>query len=198
MSAPEKPDLDELESMDSVEGIQDPEEYYQRRRLKEIGDARHKARLAKQEMKEYELIEANVTRLGLLEFYRSAVEGYLIEAEPLVLNQYADEGGLELWRNELLGEHAFRPDNVRNVKGEIEPRTVEFRGLQSILDISSPIVLSFEADKQHPFEGHTTETHTEEFAIPEHILDKAVRRLNLFLSDVGMDVDIDENPHGAI
>ncbi|GAA0305696.1 hypothetical protein [Halarchaeum salinum] len=190
-----------------IEKIEDSEDYVQRRRLKEIYDARESIREKRRQIDI--MIEdpdyPRVDKYRGARLYRSAVEDYIMAVEPLLVNTYAEDG-TAYWEDVELGTIQMQPPE--HLRGDVEPspfndylRIVEkptpkefaITGLQSILGLPRPLTADFSATvrtQSQPDPHQTTKTITQ--PIPWDILVSAVRQTTLFLEEIGFEVDVSE------
>jgi len=182
--------------------VLDPDSYTQKRRLKDLFELRR-------EVADIRLrAQARISSLAHLDHealtaYRVAMNAYLVEVEPLI-RRY---GGEELWEEASLGELTVEPpdglteegvtpsiqNRQRRVKSPAEPETTTFTGLQSILTEPNPLAVTFEATVSERLEGTYTRQETKYVQIPDDVLDRAYRTVNLFLAKQGLDLDPDDD-----
>lgn len=190
-----------------LEKIEDNEDYVQRRRLKEIYDAREEIRAKRRQIDV--MIEdrdyPQVDKLRGARLFRSAVEDYIMAVEPLLTATYEDDGE-KYWEEVSLGSVTIQPpqylcgdvtpspfnDYLRIVE-KPSPEKFDITGIQSILEMARPIRAEFSATirtQSQPNPHEETEVVTR--PIPWDILVSAVRQTTLFLNEVGFEVNVSE------
>lgn len=196
--------------------IRDPEEIVQSRRLNSIFDIREEIRDARKQILMERYSNKGITRFEALCGYRTLANNYLMELEPLLLKF---EPGKELLNEKDFGKAVFEPQyepksvgNSRNTQYEVyhkdgrkttveekpEPSAVELVGLSSLWDIPDPVSISIPV-KQRKSYRHKAEpkklTYKDQFSV--RTIDDFVRCMNRFLSDVGFELDPEEDkdPH---
>jgi len=178
--------------------IDDPGEYNQRRRIRAIHDARE--RVFEQRRRGLDLRARGViSQRQYRDILRESVESFILEIEQLLRRYQADaEPNLDAdsdvrppsWylQDVDLGVMALPPDG----------REAVFDGLLSVVEAPDPFVREWEERPEAPagFEGHPlaeTETKHREIQIREQILLNAVRAGMQFLSEVGMDAELEDS-----
>lgn len=182
--------------------VQDNEQYYQRRRLEEIGDARRDAAEKRTQAEAYakQLVAQSDNPTARTwearSAYRTAVENYIREVEPLLTDRFPEQG-LPRWDDQTLGTLTVQPpeflkDEPRGVEltNRPTPQQFEFTGLSSLLATRSPIPVTFKATKnaRHRLEEDVEKTVPAEPSFA--VLDRAFRSVNLFLAEIGLEVDV--------
>lgn len=140
--------------------------------------------------------------------YRNLVDNYAMELQPLMLKC---EPGKELLRNKDFGECYISPEIVnrglnddtvirRPRRGDVkvsshhspEPTRIELEGLESLWDLPDPLTTTI-AVRQ--FDAGTQGETTKEIVITDQIrarkLDEMTRSMNVFLKDVGLELDLE-------
>jgi len=188
----------------SLDEIDDPGEYNQRRRIRAIHDARERVLNQRRHAKDLKAT-GMITTQDYESILREAVGSFVIEIEQL-LRRY---------------QHTHDPDTT-NTETEAEPDshhppswylndaplgTVtippdgtihKFTGLQSVIEFPDPHTVTWETSQTPPagFSTHpdnNTTTHQREVQIPEPVLMKAVRVGMQFLNTIGMDAEIEDS-----
>jgi hypothetical protein len=190
--------------------VLDPEEYTQHRRLRELYDQRREVQEVRRdlEMKVAQSTalpgESGFEREQAERVYATALESYLMELEPLAVHRYPDIGE-EYWTEKPLGVARYEPPDISDeVDGTIEEletepdaKTVEFVGLGSIIDQPLEFTFTFTAPVDiHGSVNNDPITVQETYPVRKNVLDAAYRQANLFLAEIGMDIDPEENTTG--
>lgn len=122
---------------------------------------------------------------------RRAVEHYIYEVEPLVKQ---DEYRADYW-----GELQERDDGSQVWVGPglgsmslPNGGTYRFHGLSDVVDAPNPIVVEWTEHNHSAFDGGTTTHRRETRQIPRRILMNAFRRVNAFLYELGVDLNVEE------
>jgi hypothetical protein len=179
-----------------IEDIDDPEGYNRRRRLRAVHDARE--RILEQRRSALDL--KAIGRIGertYRDILRESVESFVLEIEQVLrryeadaepnLNEDSDARAPSWYLDDApLGQVRLPPDGQR----------YSFEGLLSVLEAPDPIICEWQDTPDPPagFKSHplaSTDTRRKEVQIPERVLLDAVRVGMRFLSDAGLDIDID-------
>jgi len=175
--------------------VDDPDNLTQRERLRELFESRRDVQQYRRELSEARAIGSQPEHV-LRTAYRSLLEVYLRELEPLMVEKYPQQG-LKEWydadlgtatfqarqnpiRQELPSHHAYA-DTVQ----QPEPVTRQFVGLEAI--VGGPEYVSIEFTTRYGPTGDESHAHVEQHQLPFHILDTAYRHSNKFLSDIGLE-----------
>jgi len=180
------------------EEVDDPAEYNQRRRIRAIHDARE--RVMQQRRRALDLRAHNqVSERQYHDIIREAVESFVLEIEEL-LKRYRDDPALTMDANANSREASWYLEKAPLGTMTLPPgdREVGFNGLQAVLDAPNPIVCEWDetADAPAGFASHPmgeTETRRRKVQVSEDILVNAVRIGMEFLSEVGLDLKVDED-----
>jgi hypothetical protein len=177
------------------EQVDDPAEYNQRRRIRAIHDARE--RVMQQRRRALDLRAHNqVSERQYHDIIREATESFILEIEEL-LKRYRDDPALTLDAKSRAASWYLERASLGTMTLPPGGREIEFQGLQSVLDAPNPIVCEWEEPREAPvgFEGHPlgeTETQRRKVQVPEDVLVNAVRTGMEFLSQIGLDLRVDE------
>jgi len=180
----------------ALDEIEDPGEYNQRRRIRAIHDARE--RFMEQRRRALDLRAHNqVSERQYHDIIREAAESFILEIEEL-LKRYRDDPALTLGTKSRAASWYLERVTLGTMTLPPGGREIEFQGLQSILDAPNPIVCEWdeEADAPAGFAAHPmgeTETHRRNVQVPEDVLVNAVRTGMEFLSQIGLDLRLDED-----
>jgi hypothetical protein len=193
---------------DGLRQVRDPEEFVQQRRLEDIFEARDRLRdrrlLVRQAQKR--------DRWAAVSSYRGAVGNYVSELEPLMdkyddgryyLNEYtfgqvvvhleSEEARYPQGPDRILVKTPTDPDrDAIHVTEEPDPVTYEIEGLRALFKIPDPITHTFELKTTRRGRDGTIE-HTTKAQITFDILDRMQRAASLFLSDIGLELDPDDD-----
>lgn len=178
------------------EQVDDPAEYNQRRRIRAIHDARE--RVMQQRRRALDLRAHNqVSKRQYHDIIREATESFVLEIEQL-LRRYRDDAALTLDANSRAASWYLERAPLGTMTLPPGGREIEFQGLQSILDAPNPIKCEWEEPREAPagFAKHpkgATETQRRKVQVSEDILVNAVRIGMEFLSQVGLDLKVDED-----
>lgn len=181
------------------------------RRLRDIFEARKNVREAKSGLGE---IARRQRPSEYLSAYRSQVEAYLIEVEPLFLSTGS---GKKIWYNRDFGSVKIEPpirwedpasstktsryvvegsDGSKWLYDKPDPKYAPLEGASSILEYDNPITASWEVTvrmtKGLGRTGQRSETVSNVGYIPQKTLDKVVRSVNTYLSELNIGIDLEE------
>lgn len=192
--------------------LSDEEGVSQRVRLKAIHTAHDHAADARMQVKQA-LVQNAIGEQEAREIYRTAVETFLMEVEPLLLGhlEEPDDGdddpltarARDLWQHATLGEMSVDPpprlvqlahsDRVRLAARARppEPKRVQIDGLQHILDLPSPLSLEWTIVARGSNGPHRQHRDTREVELSLDVLDEAFRRTNELLAEIGGWADFD-------
>jgi len=179
-----------------LDEIDDPGEYNQRRRIRAIHDARE--RFMQQRRRALDLRAHNqVSERQYHDIIREATESFILEIEEL-LKRYRDDPALTLGGKSRAASWYLERVTLGTMTLPPGGREIEFQGLQSILDAPNPIVCEWEEEADAPagFSTHPmgeTETQRRKLQVPEDVLVNAVRTGMEFLSQIGLDLRLDED-----
>jgi len=188
------------------EEIKDAEDYVHQRRLKSIFDLREELHTKRKQIRIAEADDQN--RFAALCVYRSIVDSYVLELEPL-LRLY--ERGIQYLTETNFGTVSITPETRQaaragdsrgqvtqvydpdkeewlTVSHSVEPTTYQLQGLESLLTLPNPIETEFTIKTDRPL-GDDLVTITATSQIGMDRLDAMVRVMNTFLSDIGFEVD---------
>ncbi len=156
---------------------QDVEGYNKKRRYRAIHDARERVIEVINTVVETQLTH-RLSREAELMVLRRAVENYIMEIEVL-----ADEAeaSADYWTDVSLG-------GVDLPNGE----HYEFNGLRSILDAPEQFEVRWVEESDDLIGGTETTVREESVRIPRRVLLNAYREANRLLSDVGMDIELED------
>ncbi|OTE99115.1 hypothetical protein B9G49_13410 [Halorubrum sp. SD683] len=184
--------------------VLDPEEYTQKRRLRDVFDARRRVAEWEREARNLRM-QQGVNEQQERHYILSAVQSYLREIEPMMLETYP-EIGEEYWKDVDLGSveipppESLAPENAGSVHSEIisveeaaEPQQASLAGIGSLLGRDVWVSAQFEARvMKRGGDGEVPEVGTNTVLLPRRIIMKAFRQANVFLSEVGLDLDPDD------
>lgn len=155
----------------------DPDGYNQTQRLKSIHEARRRV-IEQQQKVDQARLERNISeRLGNTAI-RRAVEGYILELEPLMKGDETDVSE-DYWSGVDLGKFQLPNGKIR-----------AYEGVGSLLDEDELITVNWEEAVDSPLAGQSTEQKSATVQIPRGILMTAYRALNQFVSEIGLDLDL--------
>lgn len=187
--------------------VDDPEQYNQSRRMRTIHDARDEARRARIAI---ESPEHDVGPETAAAYYRTAVELYIEELEPKLVEYeqtYSSEDGtMQEGRKpyysgvELGSAHIHPPDDLVDgvesgeyeVIGDqtLEPKTYDVVGLRGYLNAPKPFAAKFSLKVRARHQGQTTKSQTVMQEMPIDITRAAHRRMNMFIDEIGLDLEL--------
>jgi len=178
------------------EEVDDPGEYNQRRRIKAIHDARE--RVFEQRRRALDLqAKGRVNQMQYRSVLREAVESFILEIEQL-LRHYESDPSLTLDGDGAPGASWYLEEaQLGTMTLPPNDEELEFTGLIDILSASDPIVRQWEEEQEPPmgFSSHPEygpETKERKIQISEEILLNAARLGMKFLSQVGLDLKVNE------
>jgi len=181
-----------------LEEIDDPGEYNQRRRIKAIHDARE--RVFGQRRRGLDLqARGEITRRQRRDILRESVESFILEIEQLLRRYQADaEPNLDADSEVPPPPWYLKDVDLGIMRLPPDGEEVVFNGLLSILEAPDPFVCEWQERREAPmgFEGHPlgeTETKRRKIQIREGILLNALRAGMRFLSEIGMDAEVEDS-----
>ncbi|MDR9382476.1 MAG: hypothetical protein RI560_12510, partial [Natronomonas sp.] len=132
--------------------------------------------------------------------YRTVLESYVREAEALFSQTDAgqrywseyDFGTFEIVDLVESGSIYKIPGTEKRVLRPPEGNTVHVRGLNSLFELGNPVEIAFDAIVPHPGlnRGEKPERTNAAAQIPQHILDKMFAATNGYLSEIGLDIEV--------
>jgi hypothetical protein len=196
--------------------IADPEDIVQSRRLNSIFDIRDEIRQHRKTILMESYSNHGVSRFQALSGYRTLANNYLMELQPLLMKF---EPGEELLNDHDLGHavivpnyqvvssnsHGMGPeveiqhrDGTSRVQEKPEAKQVELTGLESIWNTPDPLQAEFSL-MQYDNINKTTNRQpiviTDQFSV--NTTDKFIRSMNMFLSEIGFELEPDEDEDPA-
>jgi hypothetical protein len=186
--------------------VEDPEEFIEERRLRDIFEARDRLRERRitvktaPDHKEYRAVSA----------YRSAVSNYLMEVEPL-LARYEDgeallfdvefgclrvepdveftewPAGANTWTVEV--DSGSEVEIEREQAEQADTRVFAMEGLVSLFNYPDPLLAQWEFEQTYRGGEQVKYTHTKEAQIRFGVLDRMARSINRFLADIGFELE---------
>jgi hypothetical protein len=196
-----------------AEQTQTPEELTEKRRLKDIFDAR-------QELRETRTLAARARREGKLQLalsgYRATVANYVTEVEPLL---WKYERGQELLRGTHFGHLRVAPKvthtdrkhgaDVVKVEGATDSyevsevpdglgEVVEVVGLEALFELGNPVRRSFEIPVERRHKRDRTESVTVVSQLTFRMLDRMTREVNVLLGNIGLELEPDDAGDGEV
>lgn len=187
----------------SRQTVADPEEFNQQRRLRSIHDARDRVRAT------YEATQdpsVNADYQTLAANYRATVQNYVGEIEGLLQTYDFDNSDLDenYWKGVELGPLTVSPprdlvelreQNDASVIGDsdLQPAEYAIPGLQGYLDAAAqcPVQEEFKLHVRRRHKGQETVTGVSSTEMPIQVSYAAFRAANLFLSNTGLDVELE-------
>jgi len=199
--------------------IEDIENYTEERRLKSIFDIREQIHTMRQEVRV--AAQDKQKRFEALCVYRALVDSYLMELEPL-LRRYGDGeyylrekdfGTIEIEpkvEQAKVGRYGMETRLYFPEKGEWkkvdhrsipEPDNIHLKGLESLFNIPDPITISTSVQKPGRPDLSMRDSNTYQYRwkiqIPLQKLDTMLRTLNNFLSEIGFELEPEEEDDPA-
>jgi len=178
----------DTEPEDSVEKIDDPDKYAQRRRIEQILDQRQRVNEV--------LMELNASDVSPTErdrAYAVVVSNYIRDIEPL--RQYYPSSE-DRWTTQKIGDVDMTAELQRRHNGivDVQPGQLEVAGLEDYLNLRNPIPCVAEISEvggAGPRMSKSQETLSIEVPIPGHVTETAYRTANMWLSDIGFSAEPD-------
>ena len=178
--------------------IDDPGEYNQRRRIRAIHDARE--RVFEQRRRALDLqAQGSISRRTFRDIVRESVESFVFEIEQVLRRYQADaEPNLDPGSGARPPTWYLKGADLGNMMLPPDGRERDFRGLLSVVEAPDPFVCEWQQQPSPPagFESHPlaqAETQRREVQIPEKVLLNAVRTGMQFLSEVGLDAEVEDS-----
>lgn len=205
--------------------VSDPDDFTTSARLKQIYQARRDVRESRREASQYRHgNHSHRTKVQAVQYYRTAVEGYLLEVDTL-LTQH--DPGPRLWHDKYYGTVTIQPPGrweekrtyYRSKNKELkpnvplkvdslpEPKEVDIIGLKWLFNAESPVTRDFEFEVRNPHykpgphaDGglRPTKTMTGSALIAWTQLNEMVTDINEFLAELGIGLSLDENNEWTI
>lgn len=175
---------------DDTPPLADPEEnYVQHRRLEAIFDARDEAREKKLHGREIAHLRNDWFTASSI--FRTALENYLTELEPLTL-QYPQKAA-HYWDNFEFGTvEVPPPDGDDNLTYNEPTKKFEFVGLRSFLELPDPLRVEYTGEREHYTKANDEITKTAERQVPFEMIERGRRAANEFTAQIGLVADPDE------
>lgn len=199
--------------------IRDPDEIVQSRRLNSIFDIRKEIRETRKIILMETYDNRNLSKFEALSGYRTLANNYLMELEPLLLKF---DPGETLLKKEDFGTAVFQPHyektekasfgrgrttaykiihqdgDTTEIKRKPEQQSIELTGLQSLWEVPDPIEIRLKAKQDSNSRGIAIEqpiTYKTQFSV--QTTDKFIRCMNRYLSNIGFELDPEEDkePH---
>ena len=194
---------DSRQVVEEFDGIRD-------RRLKAIFDAREQVREVRLDIEDRRFSGGKSNQESAMGIYRSTLETYLQELEPLFL---ANPDGREIWDDRDFGTvvvsppvsgglivtdeyHCGAPDEYaepENVRENVNPVEYNLTGLSSLLSYPNPLTYTFEFRHNPPGEREKRRTATGEGYVDKRTLDSMFRAANRYLAEVGIGIDMQQS-----
>lgn len=174
-----------------TERIDDPEDYGASERLKQIYQARRELRDIRREAATHRRTAPH----SAVAYYRTGVESYLMELEPLF---YEDETGIKIWQDWFFGTVTIDPPETAEqpyykIGGpDLEPVEYSINGLNTLFQIDE-ITHVFEIEEESELSGRTAEKAKRTAPIPWDVLNRMVSVANRYCSDLGIGLDVAAN-----
>jgi hypothetical protein len=217
-------DADDDPTTVTVEPVDDPEQFIQSRRLRDIFDARSEVRDQRQKAKEYQINAAghnneSTHRTKALRLYRAAVENYLSELRPFLLS---DDLGTQYWHEFDFGHITAEPPIYRDSFGagpetwvyydeqkdkkyslnrKPDSEEVDLTGFKCLFELPDPLVIDFNLSVKRPgFRrgGTTTKTATTRHNVPFRKLDAVMNEANMYLQERGIELESNDTDEWEI
>jgi hypothetical protein len=214
MSDAETPDDSPVPSTGPTHEVDDPEEYVNTRRLRDLFDARQTVREDRRKAKDVIHFESGDglrdREVAALTIYRQSVETYILESKSLLT---ATDRGTALWADAEFGKvrleletrgvdgpakpELFDPTGegwVEVPRGEApEPTVIPLSGLSSLLRIDDPVTRTWNFTVTGtPPRGSHSKSVTGREQPSWQMLDQMVVSLNDYLSSLGIDLSVQE------
>lgn len=172
---------------DGREPIRNPSEddYNQRQRLKEIWEERQSVREWRREIDHS--IGQRMSQSEGEEHFHKELRSFIGIVHTLLLDEYAEEGGRELWTEMELGEQVIEPPN--DISDHADPKTNAFQGVRSLIETPPTRTVTFAATKERHQKSDMELTSSKEVTVPWHILENAWLELIAFLSSIGLEAE---------
>lgn len=189
-----------------VEAV-DTEDMVRSQRLRDITDARRNCRKTR-EKAENVISQEREGRYTATSHYRHAVESYAREAEALFSKtdegrrywtQY-DFGTMTIspaveYRTTRKGPKQILTQTDSEAAGKLPEENIQITGLNSLFQVGSPITFTMDCRVVAPgrSRGSTIQTLRVERQINFEILDEMYSVVNGYLSELGLDIEIDNS-----
>jgi len=174
-----------------TEQIDDPEDYGASERLKQIYQARRELREIRREAATHRKTDPK----NAVAYYRTGVESYLMELEPLF---YRDETGMQIWEDWFFGTVTINPPKTADqpyyqIGGPtLEPVQYRIKGLNTLFQIDD-VAHVFEIEEENELTGSSAEKVKCTTPIPWDALNRMVSVANRYCSELGIGLDVADN-----
>jgi len=174
-----------------TEQIDDPEDYGASERLKQIYQARRELREIRREAATHRKTDAK----NAVAYYRTGVESYLMELEPLF---YTDKTGQQLWEEQYFGTVTISPPETADqpyyqIGGPtLEPVQYHIKGLNTLFQIDD-VAHVFEIEEENELTGSSAEKVRCTSPIPWDALNRMVSAANRYCTELGIGLDVADN-----
>ena len=174
-----------------TEQIDDPEDYGASERLKQIYQARRELREIRREAATHRKTDPK----NAVAYYRTGVESYLMELEPLF---YTDKTGQQLWEEQYFGTVTISPPETADqpyyqIGGPtLEPVQYRIKGLNTLFQIDD-VAHVFEIEEENELTGSSAEKVKCTTPIPWDALNRMVSVANRYCSELGIGLDVADN-----
>lgn len=181
-----------------LEGVSDPSDINQKRRINLINNLRE--RFHEQYDKIYDnLVSGQINEQLARKMLRQAVKQYALESEQVIRANLPDTSSdPRAWaREEEAAYHTWKECEL----GALEMRTqkVEFGGVEDFVEAPRTFTDTWRESANNPVSGADETVNQEQHEIPLEVSERAYRALNYFWFEFGLDVKIDEKlPHDKI
>lgn len=180
--------------------VDDPEDFAQRERLRELFDARQQVQEDRRRIADAR-INNRARSQQLRALYRASLGVYLRELEPLMTERYPKQG-LRHWYDANLGvaNWSVTPATCDRLDGQLDGNhkdhppservgsaSKRFIGLRSILNTEDDLTVFFEVDIAGQRGASRSINAAQNVEIPFHILDEAYRHGNSFMGAIGLE-----------
>lgn len=193
-----------------VEAV-DTEDMVRSQRLRAIADAKNNCREVRENV-ENVISQDDEHQYEATSYYRHAVESYAREAETLFSKT---DAGRRYWTEYEFGtmtvspavKHEAAPKGTKRiiaqtgseVAGKLPEETIQVTGLNTLFRLESPITFDMACPVSAPGRGRgmTRETVRVKQQIEFGILDDMYAVVNGYLSELGLDIEIDDSDSTA-
>lgn len=162
------------------------DELIQSRRLRAIFDARERVREIEGRIEERKTLEGRpLSETQAKRLLHTAAKQYLREVEPLIHPErqpQADAVETDYWTGHELGSIAL-PSGKR----------IEVDSLEDYYELPNPLVHTYREVVEDPPNGYSEEVRQVEVQPPQSMSMNAVRLVNLFCAEAGLEVDLDDD-----
>lgn len=182
---------------EEFDGVTDPSDYNQRRRIKDLQDVRR--RVFEQYRHALDLqSRGQISDELAAKIIRQAVTEYALESEHVIQSHLPEDDDPDTWTTEQQAAHKTWQEKPLGSL-TMQTRTLTFTGVKSFIDAPRVLADSWQETTSHPVHGVQTTVERERYELPIEVSIETYRALNEFWRQFGLDLEMDKKlPHDMI